>query len=235
MTDDLTGLGKLADSALVKSAYDDAASGTLKQVGGMTTDVLKTFRLFTAPFQLAALAQDRFAKWLDQIRSQVPPERQTEASSSIAAPALRALFFTDDDNPLSVLFLELLKRAIDKERLNEAHPSFVGIIEQLTPDEALILYTLRGKTRWLYYNRDTDDDLPGFPVDILTCPEHLEAYILHLKSLNLVSDSEEVLLEDTSIIRGPVIKSTAFGDFFTKACIPEAFSLDAHSQERQQD
>ncbi|MDP2983711.1 MAG: Abi-alpha family protein [Candidatus Latescibacter sp.] len=229
MVDDLTGLGKLADSQLVKLAYNDAASGPLKQVGGMTTDALKTFRLFTAPFQLAALAQDRFARWLDQVRSQVPEESQTEASSSIAAPVLRALFFMDDGNPLTVLFLELLKRAIDKERLNEAHPSFVGIIEQLTPDEALILYILRGKTRWLYYNQSNDFDLTEFPANQLAYPEHLEAYILHLKSLNLVSDGEEVIMDDTSTIESSVIKSTAFGDFFTKACIPEGFSIDVYS------
>ena len=37
----------------------------------------------------------------------------------------------EDDNYLTDLYLSLLQRVIDKERINEPHPAFFRIIEQL--------------------------------------------------------------------------------------------------------
>ena len=54
------------------------------------------------------------------------------------------LRFMEDENPLTELYLNLLARAIDKERCNEAHPAFIKIIEQMSPDEAMVLYVLNG-------------------------------------------------------------------------------------------
>jgi len=49
----------------------------------------------------------------------------------------------EDENPLTELYLSLLARAIDKERIEEAHPAFVHVIEQLTPDEGIVLFELK--------------------------------------------------------------------------------------------
>lgn len=140
--EDLTGLGKLADSQLANKVYDDALSAPAKEVAKLTTDVVKTFRLFTLPFQLAATAQDRIAAWLENVRDRVPEASQTEAPPRLAAQIIRNLVFLKPDDPLVALYLELLARGIDKERQAEAHPAFVTIIEQISPEEALFLYTL---------------------------------------------------------------------------------------------
>lgn len=58
---DFTGLGKVVNSQVANRAYDDALSPAMRQVGGLSEDLLKTFRLFTAPLQLAAAYHDRFA------------------------------------------------------------------------------------------------------------------------------------------------------------------------------
>src|SRR5208337_3598331 len=73
----------------------------------------------------------------------VPEDRQQEAAPSIAIPILMDLRFMEDDNPLTELYLNLLARAIDKERCNEAHPAFAKIIGQMSPDEAMVMYVMR--------------------------------------------------------------------------------------------
>lgn len=54
--EDVAGLGKLAESKLANSIYDDGASLAVRELGAVAADVVKTLRLFTAPFQLAALS-----------------------------------------------------------------------------------------------------------------------------------------------------------------------------------
>jgi hypothetical protein len=76
----------------------------MREFGGLTKDALKTFRLFTAPLQLAAAYQDRFAAFCDRVRAKVPPERQREAPPEIAAPVMRAFATTSDDSPLMSMF-----------------------------------------------------------------------------------------------------------------------------------
>ena len=81
----------------------------------------------------------------EKVTADVPEDRQQAAPSHIAGPALQNLVFLDEDSPLAELYLELLKRAIDKERSNEAHPAFIKIIEQLSPEEAVLLFRFRGQ------------------------------------------------------------------------------------------
>src|SRR4051812_13989935 len=110
--DDLTGMGKiaeatakLADSKLATAVYSDALSSAAKDTGRTLTDISKPFRLFLAPFQLAAVAQARFEQWLDSVRCSVPAERQIEVAPSIAGPVLQSLIFLEHGNPLIDLYL----------------------------------------------------------------------------------------------------------------------------------
>ena len=63
----------------------------------------------------------------------------------ISGPIIDRLKYAEEDNPLTELFLHLLARSIDTDRINEAHPAFIHIIDQLSPDEALILFELSAK------------------------------------------------------------------------------------------
>ena len=162
--DDLTGLGKVAESVakigdtqLVNKAYDDLLADAMRVGGQMLVDTIKAFRLFTAPIQLLAVAQDRLAAFCDQVRAKVPEDRQQEAAPSIALPVLMDLRFMEDDNPLTELYLNLLARAIDKERCNEVHPAFVKIIEQMSSDEAKVMYWLGRGTKVWFLRQYLDD------------------------------------------------------------------------------
>ena len=236
--DDPTGLSKYVDPKLVHKVYDDAGSAPAKEVGKLGTDVVKTFRLFLAPFQYAAAWQDRFEKWLERVRSSVPEERQVEAPASIAGPVIRSLVFMEDDNPLTELYLNLLARAIDKERQDEAHPAFVKIIEQLSPDEAMVMYVFRnrniavragGWTRREQVSKafwkigDID-----FPTERLGNPEHLWVYLDHLWILGMVTAGQ---VRDERGQHVNLVSPTDFGKLFIKACIPEDLKLERGGDE----
>lgn len=201
--EDLTGIGKLADSQVVKEVYKDAASGPLQEIGGIATDVLKTFRLLTLPFQYAATYQDRWRKKLDEMRDSVPPERQQEASPSIAGPVLRELIFAEEESVASTMYLSLLRRAIDKEHSADAHPAFVHIISQLHPDEALLMWYMKEAVlpfgfvyAYLLSMEPTDWTETKKPQefkrakkvskDAFAAPNNIPTYFDHLRNLNLI-------------------------------------------------
>lgn len=68
-----------------------------------------------------------------------PPENIVTPKPNIAVPALEALRYTGHESSLSDLYANLLAASMDKSTAQGAHPAFVEIIKQLTPDEAKIV------------------------------------------------------------------------------------------------
>lgn len=229
--DDIAGLGKVADSKLANKLYDDAASPAVRELGDAASDVIKTLRLFTAPFQLAAAAQDRFRKWLEEARQRVPEERQVPASPSIVGPALRTMLFLEESNPLAKMFVSLLSSAIDRDAQRKVHPGFVKVLEHLSPDEAVLLTRLR-KSNILgvqvCHHIETEDaaawieSLTTFSKDGFGDPDSIHMYFDHLESLGLCRrDTESTIIPPKE---HPEWKSyrwyhlTAFGISFLAIC-----------------
>lgn len=197
--EDITGLGKVADSKLANKLYDDAASPAVRELGDAAADVIKTLRLFTAPFQLAATAQDRFRNWLEKARNKVPEDRQVPASPSIAGPALQAMLFFEEDNPMADMFINLLSKAIDKDTKRSVHPGFVKALEHLSPDEAVLLTRLSQKcilgVQVLYRitNNEVEriESLTTFSKNGFSDPDSIHMYFDHLVSLGLCRHDTE--------------------------------------------
>jgi Abortive infection alpha len=91
------------------------------------------------PIQLAAAFQDRVEAWLDKAIKQVSEERLIAPMQSIFLPVAERLRFESEDSVIAELYVNLLSRAMDGERVGEAHPAFIGLISQLAPDEVLFL------------------------------------------------------------------------------------------------
>jgi Abortive infection alpha len=58
---------------------------------------------------------------------------------NVAGPAIEALKYTGSEASLREMYINLLSTSMDSETTKQAHPSFVEIIRQLTPDEARLL------------------------------------------------------------------------------------------------
>ncbi len=130
---------KAVPSDVVKAAYDDAASGALKEAGKIGEDLVKTVRLVLFPLQYTAALQDRLAKHLRRAIDRVPEERRIAPVESLALPIAEQLRFHDEKSVIGAMFVSLLSRAMDRERVGEAHPAFVQIVGQLASDEAVLI------------------------------------------------------------------------------------------------
>ena len=87
---------------------------------------------------------------LEERLKSVPPERIQTPAPEVAGPLFEALRFTAHDNDLRRMYANLLGTAIDISTAHTAHPSFVEILKQLSPDEARIIQTL-AKINARYY------------------------------------------------------------------------------------
>jgi hypothetical protein len=241
--DDLAGLGKVADSKLANKLYDDAASPAIRELGDAAGDVIKTLRLFTAPFQLAATAQDRFKKWLEQAREKVPEERQVPAESSIAGPVLQSMLFLEEDNPLAEMFVNLLSKAIDKDTKGRVHPGYVRVLDHLSPDEAVLLTKFDEQpflgVQVCYHIEEESiswiESLTTFPIDGFGEPNSIHMYCEHLVSLGLCRHDTDVTIVPPK--EHPEWKNyryytlTSFGSGFLFICGRAKKECDERSEE----
>lgn len=236
---DIVGIGEALNSKVAEKAYDDAVSKAAKQFGEFGEDIIKAARLVFFPIQIFAAYQDRIEKTLENICSKVPPGRRiTPPPLQIIGPIFENIKYIDSNSILYELFEELLTRAIDYERIAEAHPSFIHIIAQLSHDEAIMLFELKNNEFEVIDTMDLDHEKKRFfnrkiekttiPVDKLLFPNKAEMYYSHLDSLSLVKwpvTKEDYLKDDkgvqTGIRRYSKMHLTEFGRFFVNACIPE--------------
>lgn len=226
---------------LAKKVYEDGVSDAVKEAGKTGVDLVKVFRLFMTPFHFLANYQERLEKYLDRVRESVAEDQQMEAPASISGPILEKLKYLDENNYLTDFYLELLSRAINKERISEAHPAFFYLIEQLSPDEALILYHLKNKEKLpLNFSRDLNETKDQFgkyvfldDLDIykeIAFPDLYTMYIDHLQKMNILfwqKGAEDVIWNDPhdkkdqkGIISHDKIYLTRFGKLFVHACVP---------------
>lgn len=232
------GLDKLLPTKVIEKAYDDVASPPAKELGKAALDVVKTARLLLAPFQLAAAFQDRFERVVERIRTRVPEERQKPPPAEVIGPALRQMQYLDEDNPLWLMFEELLTRAVDSEEISRVHPSFAHVISQLSRDEALILFRLRNNefnvVDTLDYNRPLNKFMnlkvehSSIPTDDLVHSAQINLYYSHLVSLSLVEwpvEKQEPIMSSGTQVglrRYSTMRLTEFGQLFVSVCVPES-------------
>lgn len=214
--------------------YDDALAPAAKQVGRLGEDTVKTARLMLAPLQIAAHFQDRLENMLKRVGERVPEERRIEALPQIAGPALAQMRFLEEGSELWRAFEELLTKAVDRDKIGLVHPAFVQIVSQLSPDEALILRSLRTKNILIIDKLDWDAASRKFenkqilehniPESELSLPQQFQLYVLHLTSLGLaewpVTDQAPLMRGNAQIgvKRNSVVQLTDFGRLFADAC-----------------
>lgn len=127
---------------LMKEIYGDLAKPGVQQVGialetvlGFGTTILLPIQLLNEKCKLwAQKNMDRFRANLEGVHIQnVQP-----IAPEIGVPIVERLLYTEDES-LNDMFSKLLAHAAIKDQANLAHPKFVNIICNLSPDEARIL------------------------------------------------------------------------------------------------
>jgi len=137
--------------------YQDVVQPAAKEVGLALQTVAKTIHIALAPVSALVWGYDKIKDYLDKSLIErlkdVPPERIITPNPAIAGPTVEALRFTAHDSTLRELYANLLATSMDEKTAQEAHPAFVEILRQLTPDEARLI-------KYLYQEKY----LPGFHV-----------------------------------------------------------------------
>ena len=141
--------------------YQDVVQPAAQEIGKALQTVAKTVHIVLAPISALVWGYDQIkdfvsTKVADRLKN-VPTENIITPKPNVAGPALEALRYIGHETSLSDLYVNLLASAMDKSTASGAHPSFVEVIKQLTPDEAKLV-TLFAKNmpyplldvRWAY-------------------------------------------------------------------------------------
>jgi hypothetical protein len=139
---DIGEIVKAAASASAKELYKDIAHPALSRLGralGSALDLtLLPVHLAAYPAQRVLLILRANLKRLSERLMRIDEAKVQQAANEIAVPALQKLSFVDDDS-IRQMYIELLGKASDSTLDSVAHPSFLRVIESLSPDEARIL------------------------------------------------------------------------------------------------
>lgn len=73
----------------------------------------------------------------------VPGSQRCKPKVIIVGPVLEALKYTFDEQKLREMYINLLVSSMDTEEVKKVHPSFVEIIKQLSPSDAVFLNYLK--------------------------------------------------------------------------------------------
>lgn len=123
--------------------YQDALQPAAKEIGTGLHTVAKTINVALSPFKVLVWGYDKIEDYvissLAERFKNVPAERLIAPSPTVAGPTLEALRFAGHEPSLRELYANLLATSMDAKTAQQAHPAFVEIIRQLTPDEARIL------------------------------------------------------------------------------------------------
>jgi hypothetical protein len=123
--------------------YEDALQPAAKQIGMALETLAKAVRLALAPVTALVWGAEQLESYLvpaleARLRN-VPPENVITPKLTVAGPALEALRFAGREESLRDLYANLLATAMDSETAHNAHPAFVEVLKQMTPDEAKLV------------------------------------------------------------------------------------------------
>jgi hypothetical protein len=196
--------------------------------------MLKSLRLFLAPFQLAAAWQGRFEKFCERVRDRVPESEQCDAPAEIARPVMEAFASTSDDSPLMDMFEELMTKAIDKREAKKLSPEFPALIKSLSPLEALLISDLHKREQYTVDVLDIKNHWLIQPVEAsfnfndYGGRSHHLTLAQALKDKNLVTfldDSQitkelypNVAIPEGTRLNRTTIRLSMFGKWFAIAC-----------------
>jgi hypothetical protein len=224
----------------IADLYRDLAQPATREVGEALGNAAKVARFVLAPIDYLAAQHQRWKRYLERVAEKVPEERRIEAHPQLAGPVFAGLQYVEETGINAELFLNLLARAIDRERVSEAHPAFAQLISQLSPDEALILFHLKKRTYAFHPHavyRSDSNTFEGrtttrneFPVNELVFPGNFGLYMDHLHSLNLAGiwqdGNQESIMggtppRQTGVNIKNLITLESFGRMFAQACVPD--------------
>lgn len=136
-------IGAVGDA--IKTAptfYEDALQPTVQETGKILALIPQTIEAALLPLRKWNIEREyKFAetkKLLEHKLENVDPEKIVTPESYVAVPAIQAISYSMDSEELRNLYANLLAKAMNSDTKDLVHPSFVEIIKQMSPTDALI-------------------------------------------------------------------------------------------------
>jgi len=195
---------------LLKEMYFDIVQPGAKQVGKALNTVVGLGNTVLLPLQLinekSQAIFEKNTKKYQQKLNETPEEEICEVSPEIGVPIVEKFSYISNEE-LSNMYTELLASASKKDKVNTAHPSFVNIINNLSPDEAKVLKFLKSNDRIPFYvvKLKYIDENKGYHtlnrmffrmkcLADLTFPDNIHSYIDNLEGLALIKTSSTIFM-----------------------------------------
>jgi hypothetical protein len=177
--------------------YSDALSPSVQRVGG-ALDTL--FKVGLSPVSILDWGFERSKAWLakqiEERMAETPDQFHRSPPLQIASPILIAIASNAENEGLRNIFAELLLKAMDSRTVENIHPSFVSVLGQLTPQEALVFVSFgkNASTGSLFI--DAPRSMSHFRL-----PSIEQLFDSHCKSIGISDPKSQIWLENLLRLR----------------------------------
>lgn len=121
-------------------------SKTIEEVDKTSALVVRAIHAALSPLEKWVLQKEynlaETKKLLEEKLKNTPADNIITPPSYVAVPALQSIAYCMDDAQLRDMYAELLAHAMNAETVNNVHPTFVEIIKQMSPFDALVFKKL---------------------------------------------------------------------------------------------
>jgi len=222
---------------LLNEIYGDLLKPGVKQAGKALDTVIGLGNTVLWPLALvnekSRLALERnLEKYRLQMQN-VPEEKTAPIAPEVGVPIAEKLTYVSDEE-LSQMYINLLAKASTVDTANFAHPSFVNVINNLCPDEALVLKYIRPRASLPFVTVRLIESASGHWAaigDLLTgvedsielaFPDNLPAYLSNFEGLGLIQIRRDITLAKVDLYQALETRYQSEIDALT-------FDRDTHS------
>jgi len=249
-------LPALAEAAkspgLLKEIYGDLAKPGVSQVGKALSTIIGLGNTALWPVQLlnerARIALEANLERYRQKLVDIPDERIVPVPAEVGVPIAEKLSYIQDPD-LKELYLNLLAKGSVLETQSQAHPSFVNVINNLSPDEGALLKQFKAaRAQPFVFARLTNPatghfveivemSFPVLPEVHLAFPQNLVAYISNFEGLGLVKVHRDEFVVPESVyepieaaIRAPFKDRPPMPEFPVLSCTRGRINVTSFGQ-----
>ena len=131
---------------LIREVYGDLAKPGVRQVGKALGTVLGIGNTILWPIawtnERSKIALEKNLERYRRKMEGTPEDEVCEVAPELGVPIAEKLSYVTNEE-LTEMYTELLSKASRVQDANVAHPSFVNIINNISPDEAILLKSIR--------------------------------------------------------------------------------------------
>lgn len=142
--DVLTGVNKTLEK--IPTIYDDGLKEAVKESGDVLALIPRTVKAALVPLrQWIANREYNLAeteKLLTQKLEKVDVNKITTPEAYVAVPAFQSISYSMGNDNLRNLYANLLAKSMNRDTKDLVHPSFVEIIKQMSPLDAVIFKSI---------------------------------------------------------------------------------------------